>query len=144
MSDAQQDKPGDVSPNTQAPKLEPSMSNPTSVEAEAKKKQKIQNAIKSFIQQIKVGCNKQICFSQYCRKNIFGTSHIDSTHDYVRDGASVWDGGISCHLSLTYTAYADVTTFDHATSRWRNLSVIFLRGSHSIASAFLPWFLNNT
>ena len=113
MSDAQQDKPGDVSPNTQAPKLEPSMSNPTSVEAEAKKKQKIQNAIKSFIQQIKVGCNKQICFSQYCRKNIFGTSLIDSTHDYVRGEASVWDGGISCHLSLTYTAYADVTTFDH-------------------------------
>lgn len=74
MSDTQQDKAGENTQATQPPKVGVSVSNPTSVEEEAKKKLKIQKAIKQFVQQIKVGCNKQICFSKYCRKNIFGKS----------------------------------------------------------------------
>ena len=42
------------------------------MEEEAKKKVKIQKAIKQFVQQIKVGCRKQICFNSFCKKNIFG------------------------------------------------------------------------
>ena len=55
-----------------AAKITPSISNLTSVDEEAKKKTKIQNAIKQFIQQLKTGCNKAICFNKYCRKNKFG------------------------------------------------------------------------
>lgn len=54
-----------------AAKITPSISNPTSVDEEAKKKTKIQNAIKQFIHQLKTGCNKAICFNKYCRKNKF-------------------------------------------------------------------------
>jgi hypothetical protein len=39
--------------------------------AEEKKKLKQQNAFKKFMVQVKDGCNKQICFNHYCRKNVF-------------------------------------------------------------------------
>lgn len=38
---------------------------------EEKKKLKQQNAFQKLIVQIKDGCNKQICFNHFCRKNIF-------------------------------------------------------------------------
>ena len=60
--------------NSQTAKQGVPLSNATSVEAEARKKEKIQKAIKQFVGQIKVGCNKHICFSAYCQKNLFGRS----------------------------------------------------------------------
>ena len=44
------------------------VSNP---DAEKKRKEKLQAAFKKFIVQIKTGCDKQICFNQFCKKNIF-------------------------------------------------------------------------
>ena len=36
---------------------------------EAKRKMQMQNGIKKLVTQLKVGCEKDICFSRYCRKN---------------------------------------------------------------------------
>ena len=49
MSDLQQDKAEENTQTTQQPKAGVPVSNPTSVEEEAKKKLKIQGAIKQFV-----------------------------------------------------------------------------------------------
>jgi len=43
----------------------------SSLSPEERRKLKQQNVFKKLVVQIKEGCNKQICFNHYCRKNIF-------------------------------------------------------------------------
>ena len=66
--------------NADTNKPEPTLNNQTTAEQEAKKKAKLQAAFKKFVAQLKMGCNKQICFNTYCRKNIFSKWFRTSTH----------------------------------------------------------------
>ena len=47
------------------------VTNVLNADAEKKKKEKMQAAFKTFVNQLKYGCQKQSCFNSYCRKNIF-------------------------------------------------------------------------
>ena len=53
------------------------VTNVINADAEKKRKEKLQHAFKKFIVQIKVGCDKQVCFNPFCKKNLFRTcSHF--------------------------------------------------------------------
>lgn len=47
------------------------VTNVINADAEKKKKEKLQQAFKKFIVQVKTGCDKHFCFNKYCKTNIF-------------------------------------------------------------------------
>ena len=47
------------------------VTNVINADAEKKRKEKLQLAFKKFIVQIKQGCDKQLCFNPFCKKNPF-------------------------------------------------------------------------
>ena len=47
------------------------MINLINVDAEKKRKEKLQIVFKKFLVQLKIGCDKQICFNKFCKKNTF-------------------------------------------------------------------------
>jgi Amino-terminal Zinc-binding domain of ubiquitin ligase E3A len=55
------------------------VTNVINADAEKKRKERLQTAFKKFIVQLKTGCDKQICFNQYCKKNIFRKSQSSYT-----------------------------------------------------------------
>lgn len=47
------------------------VTNLINLDAEKKRKEKLQLVFKKFLVQLKNGCQKNICFNMYCKKNTF-------------------------------------------------------------------------
>lgn len=61
---------GESNQATPVEKTGASVTAATTQTLEQKKKAKLQAALKKFVEQLKFGCQKKICFNEYCRNNI--------------------------------------------------------------------------